>query len=148
MSFEADISAFIAKAKGNVDEVVGAVTSSIVRGIDAASPVGDPKLWKSPPPKGYVGGRFRANNWLGVDAVPTGTTQTVDPTGTRTVTMNIGRIPEQAAGHVFWIANNLPYARRLEYDHWSSQTGGAGIYGRVALNFQNIAREEAAKVNT
>jgi hypothetical protein len=45
-------------------------------------------------------------------------------------------IPEEAAGHVFHIANNLPYATRLKYD-WSTQAP-QGIVGLTVIAFEVI----------
>ncbi|MEE4465532.1 hypothetical protein V2S84_25980, partial [Azotobacter chroococcum] len=61
MSFELDLRAFIEKAKGNADQVVKKVGIDMLAKIVDRSPVGNPSLWQSPPPPGYVGGRFRGN---------------------------------------------------------------------------------------
>ena len=146
-TFSADIQKWVETVGGDADQVVRGTVVQIVNAVDEASPVGNPSLWKNPPPKGYVGGRFRANNQLGVDVMYTGTIPTPDPSGSKTVSANLSRIPDEAAGHVYWLSNSLPYARRLEYDHWSSQAP-AGIYSLVTRDFNRIVEQEAAKVRS
>lgn len=137
MTFALEIEQFVHKAGDRADVAVSEIVTGLVRTVDRRSPVGDPTTWKHPAPKGYVGGRFRANNQLGVDVQFTGTLDRPDPTGAATVTANLGRIPEQAAGHVYWISNNLPYARRIEYEGWSRQAP-QGVYGLTVRDFQGI----------
>jgi hypothetical protein len=142
-TFELDLQKFAAKAKSRADSVVHGIVAEITAKIDERSPVGDAKYWKRPPPPGYIGGHFRGNWQLGVDSYPGGTLSRIDPTGTATVAAIIGAIPAQAAGHVFTIANNLPYAVRLE-EGWSHQQP-EGIVGRTAVEFQIIVNRQAAK---
>ena len=104
------------------------------------SPVGDGDLWKTPPPKGYVGGRFRANWQIGVGAAPTG--ELYDPLqssypGEKEVVASIdAKVPVRAGGRVYYLVNNLPYAQRLE-DGWSKQAP-KGMVGLTVLEFQQV----------
>lgn len=136
MSFALDLKKFAEKAKDRANIVVGEVVGGVVEVVDARSPVGDAKYWQSPPPKGYVGGRFRGNWQLGVGALPSGTLDRTDPSGKGTVTVNLGKIPEDAAGRVYYLANNLPYAQRLEHG-WSRQAP-EGIVARTVVEFQAV----------
>lgn len=142
-SFSLQLNKLMAAYKDRVDETVSKVVRGVVIKIDARSPVGDPTNWKHPAPAGYVGGRFRANNQLGLDKVPAGTLDKVDPSGRGTVAMNFGRIPKQAAGHTYHIANNLPYAQRIEFEHWSTQAP-EGVYGLTALEIQSFVDDAVA----
>lgn len=141
-SFALDLSRIVEKYKTRADIVVAKVVQGVVIKIDERSPVGDPKLWKHPAPAGYVGGRFRANNQLGVDSVPSGSLNTVDTAGTKTVRVNFSRIPREAVGHTYHIANNLPYAQRIEFG-WSTQAP-TGVYGVTALEMQKFVNEAVA----
>ena len=141
-SFSLQLNKLMAAYKDRVDETVSKVVRGVVIKIDARSPVGDPTNWKHPAPAGYVGGRFRANNQLGLDKIPAGTLDKVDPSGRGTVAMNFGRIPKQAAGHTYHIANNLPYAQRIEFG-WSTQSP-TGVYGVTALELQKFVDEAVA----
>jgi hypothetical protein len=57
MTFSLDIKEFAEKTKRNVNDVKQAAAIELFGMIIKATPVGNPSLWKSPPPPGYVGGR-------------------------------------------------------------------------------------------
>ena len=87
-------------------------------GIVKMSPIGNSDRWKTPyKPKGYVGGRFR-NNWF-IGSVVTGETTTeTDKKGTG----YIGKyVNTQTFKTPVFFYNNLPYAYALEFGH-SKQT--------------------------
>ena len=142
-SFADQIAAFAEKAKTRADEIVGRVVVTLAAELDQRSPVGDATYWKHKPPPGYVGGRFRGNWQLGVDAVPGGETGRIDPSGAETLSVIIGAVPPQAAGHVYYLFNGVPYARALEEGH--SRQAPQGLVGLTALGFNNAVEEAAAK---
>lgn len=142
MTFALDLKKFAEKAGKRADAVVGEIVTNIVATVDDRSPVGDAKYWKSPPPAGYVGGRFRGNWQLAIGSLPGGTLARVDPDGRATVTANLGEIPEQASGKVYYLANNLPYSIRLEHG-WSRQAP-QGIVGRTVAEFQGAVDKAVA----
>lgn len=139
MSFDLDLKKFVEKAGARADEAVGQIVLGIHTRLDARSPVGDAKYWQSPPPKGYVGGRFRANWQLGIGGIPGGQIATPDPSGS-TVRARIAQaIPEEAAGNVYYITNNVPYALRIE-NGWSRQAPN-GVVGLTMVEVQSIVDE-------
>ena len=169
--FTLDISAFVARARSNMDTLTRRVVLDVAKRIDQRSPVGDPELWaandvtlmnrvmyqqfradngmapvggktlakkfKLKAPKGYIGGHFRANWQLGINIPPSGEIAAVDPTGAETQAIIAARIPAQAAGNVFYLVNNLPYAYRLEFEGWSSQAPN-GMVGITLIEQQQI----------
>lgn len=139
MSFTLDLQKFAAKTKAKADDAVGNIVVRVAQELDKRSPVGDGAYWISPPPKGYIGGHFRANWQLGVGVLPRGERAGVDPNGTVALPAIIAEIPEQAAGKVYFLANNTPYARRLE-DGWSRQAP-QGMVGLTAVMFQSIVND-------
>jgi len=139
MSFALDLQKFAEKAGQRADKVVGETVVNVATRIDQRSPVGDAAYWISKPPKGYVGGRFRGNWQLGIGSIPAGELNMVDPGGTIALPAIIAAVPEDASGRVYYLANNLPYARRLE-DGYSRQAP-QGIVGRTAIEFQQIVKE-------
>jgi hypothetical protein len=143
-AFAIQLKAFADKTKRNSDLFVADVVTQVLTKLDARSPVGNPALWKHPAPKGYQPGSFRGNWQIGIDFAPAGETGRIDPTGEETLSTNAGSIPEEAAGHVFWIVNNVPYARPIE-DGWSSQAP-TGLVGLTAIEFQQYVDEAALKV--
>lgn len=138
-SFSLDLSAFTKKAGANADLVVKRVVAGMAESVIEMSPVGDGVYWKSPPPKGYVGGRFRGNWDYGFNAPPTKQfDKVVDKSGaisTRRIQQGFSAAPTSG---VHYLANNLPYAIRLE-NGWSRQAP-AGMVGVTVLKFQAIVK--------
>lgn len=138
-TFALDLQRFAEKCKERADDAVGNIIVRIAAELDKRSPVGDATYWKNPPPAGYIGGHFRANWQLGVGAMPMGEVPGVDRTGEKTQGRILAEIPDQAAGKVYYIANNAPYAQRLEYG-WSRQAP-QGLVGLTVTMFQDIVRD-------
>lgn len=127
-----------ASAVANIDRLVRKVAIDVLKSVVYKSPVGDAALWQSPPPSGYVGGRFRANWQLGVNTKPSGELSAIDPSGGNTITAGVTNIPNtNAAGSVYYITNNLPYAQRLE-DGWSRLQAPTGIVSLTVAEFNGI----------
>lgn len=136
--FTADISRFVAKANGNVDLIVRKVIFEIGTRIVMRSPVGDAEHWKHPPPKGYAGGRFRANWQYGYGAPPTSALDTIDPSGATSIAaITAGAAANPSIG-VHYLVNNLPYAKRLE-EGWSRQAP-KGMVELTAIEFSDFVR--------
>lgn len=89
-------------------------------------------------PEGYVGGRFRGNWQVGVNSDVTTEIDRIDKNGSSTVSVEAAKIPTQAAGKVYYIANNLPYAQALETGH--STQAPQGVVGVTVLEFESIVR--------
>jgi hypothetical protein len=136
MGFQDDINKFVVKCKDNSNQVVRKTVLDIGKSLVERSPVGDPSTWKNDPPPGYSGGHFRANWQIGIGSIPSGILALKDKNGNVTINAINGSIPKDAAGLMFFIANNLPYAQALEDGH-----SGQAPFGMVALTqveFQNI----------
>ena len=95
-------------------------------------------------PKGYVGGRFRANWHLSINVVESVTFDEVDPSGDETVAAMVAAMSDFTAGQTAYIINNLPYAIPLEFGH-STQAPGGMVRVTVA-RFQQIVLE-AIRIN-
>lgn len=85
-------------------------------------------------------GRFRGNWQVGVGVMPSGELDTVDASGSSTIALGVSHVPQQAAGAVYFIANNLPYAQALEDGHSTQAPPGAIVAGTVA-EYEAIIRE-------
>ncbi len=93
-------------------------TAVIVWGdIIKLTPVGNPSLWKSKPPKDYVGGRARGNWFIGTEL----TSKTGGPIKTKGASYIAKNIPKHLIGTTLYLYNNLPYIYRLEYGSHSTQ---------------------------
>jgi len=142
-TFALDLAKFAEKAKERADQAVASIVEEVSLELDRRSPVGDATYWKSPPPKGYVGGHFRANWQLGIGSMPNGEVPGVDPTGVATQARILAMIPDEASGKVYYLANNTPYAQRIEYG-WSRQAP-QGLVGLTTLKFQEIVERAVAE---
>lgn len=143
-TFTLQLEQFADKVQHRADDVVGRVVSEIARRIDDRSPVGDATYWKNPPPKGYIGGRFRGNWQLGIGSAPSGETGRIDPAGQATFGAIVAEIPTQAAGLVYFLANNVPYAQRVEDGH--SRQAPTGLVGVTAMEFPTIVARAVESV--
>jgi len=139
MTFAVQIEKFAEKVGNRANAVVGNIVIRVAQELDKRSPVGDATYWKHPAPKGYIGGHFRGNWQLGVGSMPTVELARVDPTGAATQGAILAEIPAEAAGKVYFLANNVPYAQRLE-DGYSRQAP-SGVVGLTVTMFQQIVRE-------
>lgn len=149
-SFALDIRRFVEKTKDRADQAVHTIVANIAAEIDFRSPVGDATYWKHPAPKGYVGGRFRANWQLGVGSVDLTTTLATDRSaknremGGPTTHGIVASIPAQAAGKVYYLSNSVDYAQRIE-NGWSRQAP-SGVVGLTQVMFQQIVRKAIAEL--
>lgn len=101
------------------------------------TPVGNPDLWKEsslPAPKGYVGGRARANWQISTSRPPNKPIDAIDPDGDVTETVGLVKMGKAKAGGTIWIYNNVRYIKRLE-DGWSYKQAPLGM---VAVSLAEI----------
>lgn len=97
-----------------------------IKGVIFKSPVGNADYWTEEfkvvgeklgwISDDYVGGRFRGNWYLTFGAPSAATTDVVDPGGEATMSRNFAEMsayPEKSWPAIY-LANNLPYAERLE----------------------------------
>lgn len=134
---------FAEKSKKRIHEMTRWTLIYIGERLVMRSPVGDPSLWNPPVwPKGYKPGLF-VNNWqVGIDRMPTGIIQSVDPSGSTSLERlkKLGRWP---AGKTYYFVNNLPYARALEHGH--STQAPYGIVGLTQAEFPMLVRMAAER---
>ena len=153
MSFSLDLKAFADKTNAKVNAAV----REIVRGVDESlvekSPVGNADLWAhaESKPKGYVGGRFRANWQYGENEIPSGELYEANngvgyPGASDTIERAMSKVSLEAGGKHHFLANNLPYAQRLE-DGWSSKQAPAGMVAITVIEFDPIVKAAVLKVN-
>lgn len=138
--FSLDLNAFCNKAKKNIDLVVKKVVMDVGSEIVSRSPVGDASYWKNPPPKGYVGGHFRANWQYGFNVTPSGEIAGVDPGGDATLSAIAGRLGQSATAGMHYIMNNAPYAQRIE-DGWSKNQAPQGVVMLTVIRWNNIVED-------
>jgi hypothetical protein len=138
--FAADVERFLDKTVNTMDEMTKELLVLIMVRIDERSPIGNPRFWKYPAPPGYKPGLFRGSWMLGVDSINEKKPNTRDPSraknagGMLAVARAMKKIPQDAAGHVYYYSNNVPYAIRLEYG-WSVRQSPYGIVGVTRTEF-------------
>ena len=136
MSFEDDWKKESEAVIKATQETVKVTAISLFNGIILSSPVGNKSLWENPnsAPPGYVGGRFRSNWFLSFGAP---SSKTTDSTSEQSNRLNeVGEISKVKYSNTYTLANNLPYAERIE-NGWSTQAP-AGV---VAPNASRVERQ-------
>lgn len=126
MTFALDINRFAELAGRRANQVVRKVVLDISKGVIKKSPVDT--------------GRFKGNWQYGTDSAPAGAVEIYDEDGRGTLAHIAGQVPQQAAGHVHYIVNNLPYAQALEDGH-STQSPPGNMVASTVSEFQQIVRE-------
>jgi len=135
-AFALQIAAWVAKTKGDMDQVVRYALLSIDGKLVQRSPVGDAKYWIHPAPKGYAGGRFRGSWQMSIGAPPDGMIRAIDKDGSATLAAHAGVVAAAKAGQVFYLVNNVPYAKRIE-EGWSRQAPH-GLVAITVVEWSNI----------
>jgi hypothetical protein len=116
--------------------LVRRVAFAIDRQLVMSTPVGNPDLWKRPAPKGYVGGRARAN-WIPTLNVPaTAAVEKRDKAGAATMALLAPVTADFKLGDQIWLSSNIKYIQRLNEGH--STQAPAGF---VELAIQSGLRE-------
>ncbi|MCF0055515.1 hypothetical protein [Dyadobacter sp. CY356] len=109
--------AYTNKVEKNLEKAVRIVALQAYTNIVINTPVGNPDLWQSPAPEGYVGGRARANWNIDINTVDLSVSDSTEEPDTSKA---LGVTARYKMSDTIYISNNLPYIQRLN-DGWSSQ---------------------------
>lgn len=147
-NFALDLAAFAKLAPDKARNVIRKVGIDALSSVVLKTPVGNPTLWKSKPPKGYVGGRLRANWNTAIGRIDYGITSNTDKSGSAAINRGRSTISRFSGDESIFITNNLPYAIPVEYGHSKTQAP-QGMVRITVVEFQGIvdraAKAEAAK---
>jgi len=110
MSFSKDLDKATLNLNGYTEITVRGILLDLTRLIIKASPVDT--------------GRFRGNWQASVNTPKVTQLKRKDRTGTRTITAASNVIEKFNMGQTFYLTNNLPYARRLEYGYSKQAPSG------------------------
>lgn len=135
-AFALQIAAWVEKTKDDADKVVRYALASIDGRLVNRSPVGDASYWIHKPPKGYTGGRFRGNWQMSIGSPAAGALNVIDKDGKATQAAHASIVAAAKAGQVFYLMNNLPYAKRIEQG-WSRQAP-VGLVALTVVEWNNI----------
>lgn len=109
--------AYANKVEKSLEKAVRTVSLQAYTNIVINTPVGNPELWQSEAPPGYVGGRARANWNIDINTVDLSVTDsTAEPETAKALNVTA----KYKLGATIYISNNLPYIQRLN-EGWSSQ---------------------------
>ena len=142
MSFTSDIEKFVKKTGANADKVVRNVVLDIGKSLVMKTPVGDPKYWKSKPPKGYAGGHARGNWQHSVGNRVIEEIDCIDKSGRKSIDRIDRSIPQSAAGLVHYVQNSVPYIKRLEEGH--SRQAPHGMVALTEIEFKDYMSKALA----
>tara|TARA_R110002020_G_scaffold337389_3_gene552870 strand:- start:293 stop:763 length:471 start_codon:yes stop_codon:yes gene_type:complete len=114
-----------AKVSGKrLDKVDRAFKIQLSTMVIEQTPVGNKEYWSEKArkyaPAGYVGGRAR-NNWFPSIGAPSNKTTKRTGAKGQAAKRRAVKIAGQSVGQVYYLTNNLPYIRRLEYEGHSQQ---------------------------
>lgn len=140
MSVAAAVRAFKAKMTTGMDTVVKE-TVEVFGGrlVTEWTPLGDPLLWKAPPPADYRPGNLQSS-WFYSEGRPTNAE--TDAVNDRRVHF-LEDMPKDAAGRLHFLSNSAPHAGAIEGGH-SSQAPGGILVNRQEFPF--IANAVARRV--
>jgi hypothetical protein len=129
-SFTTGISKWTRKCQSRLEEVPKEVNWRISMKIIQRSPVDT--------------GLFRGNWQASLKSKPRGVVGTLDPTGTITMGKVTNVLMRMRPGDRFFLSNNLPYARALEYGH--SKQAPQGMVRLTIAEFHSITALAVADV--
>jgi len=118
MTFEREINKFAEKTAKQQDQYVRSICFHLLKQIVDGTPVDT--------------GRAKGNWQTSINNPSTMATENKDKDGARTIAAGSADIAK-ATGRIFYISNNLPYIRRLEFDGWSKKQAPHG-WVRAAVN--------------
>lgn len=131
MSFSAQISQYSKGTRDKIDRIRRGVTLKLLGAVVMDTPVDT--------------GRLRGN-WRVSEGTPVlDAVDRVDPSGA--VVMNeINAVVQASTGDTaVYLTNNLPYAKRIEYDGWSHTKAPEGMVRRNVARFNQLIKVEVAK---
>lgn len=107
-----------------VEMAVRRVAFAIDRALVMSTPVGNPDLWKRPAPKGYVGGRARAN-WIPTLNTPSQVpSERKDKQGSATIALLAPVAQKYRLGDTLWLSNSVPHIVPLNEGHSTQAPAG------------------------
>lgn len=124
--FAKDVEKFAEKSRARIIALKRAVAIELFRSVVLDTPVGNVSRWNIPESQkrwlkanGYVGGQLRGG-WRPSYGAAKKDDGSPDSSGNKVLAEIQSTIKNAPPEETFILANNLPYAYRIEYDGWSS----------------------------
>lgn len=110
------------EVKDSIEKTIRAAALELFSEIVRRTPVGNPSIWKSPGPAGYIGGALRGNWQASLNAPTLKTIDVKDKSGSATIGKAKNEIYKyKVKDRSIWFSNNLPYADAIESGSHSTQ---------------------------
>lgn len=144
MTFTLSLAKALKKAGDDAEKVARGTLIQLSTNIIKRTPVGNPDLWLSPAPVGYVGGSLRGawNASIGSSDMSSSKGR-IDKSGAKTIGAVAVKTETLKMGQTFYLTNPLPYAHRVEFG-WSSQAP-QGMVRRSIVEANRILNGEVTK---
>jgi hypothetical protein len=140
-AFRRAFAARLQQSEQRMNAAVRGIAMWALSALTQRSPVGNAQLWKHSAPPGYVGGRFKANWQVEIGSINYDISQEPDASGGAAVQRGSPKISEwDPTSQVLYITNSMPYAKRIEFDHWSQQAP-AGLVRITAIDVRSMFRQ-------
>lgn len=136
MSFSDDILKFNRKVEFKTSNAFKATALQLFSNVILRTPVGNPDIWKGQAPKGYTGGRLRANWQADINLAPSGEINDTDESGRKAIASAKTATKSAKLGDRIYLINNLPYAQAIEDGH--SSQAPSGMVKLTVAEFQRI----------
>ena len=131
--FKQQIEAWAEKTKRSYEEAIKDTVVDISTKVILSTPVGNPSLWKSDAPEGYIGGTLRNNWFASIDKPNTKGPLRTPRGGTgRGALAQVVAQSVDAPKNVYYLVNIMPYARVVEYEGHSSQAPAGMVRTTIA----------------
>jgi len=126
MSFSADLGKFRSKTTDRLDRTRRAVVIKLFSAVILDTPV--------------LSGRLRGNWQTGVKSPVLGTVGRLDKSGSDAIAEVQKQTAASGPDDAMYLTNNLPYARRIEYEGWSKKAPD-GMVRRNVIRFRRLLDE-------
>lgn len=131
MSFSAQISQYSKGTRDKIDRIRRGVTLKLLGAVVMDTPV----------LKGTLRGNWRVSEGTPVlDAI-----DRVDPSGAIVMNEINAAVQASTGDAAVYLTNNLPYAKRIEYDGWSHTKAPEGMVRRNLARFNQLIKVEVTK---
>ena len=131
MSFSAQISQYSKGTRDKIDRIRRGVTLKLLGAVVMDTPVDT--------------GRLRGN-WRVSEGTPVlDAADRVDPSGAVVMNEINAAVQASTGDTAVYLTNNLPYAKRIEYDGWSHAKAPEGMVRRNLARFNQLIKVEVAK---
>ena len=131
MSFSAQIARYGKGTRDKIDSIRRGVTLKLLGAVVMDTPVDT--------------GRLRGN-WRVSEGTPVlDATDRVDPSGAVVMNEINAAVQASTGDAAVYLTNNLPYAKRIEYDGWSHTKAPEGMVRRNVARFNRLIKVEVTK---